>query len=121
LNPQPISDAIPRTKVVAQDAQNVINITDDPNPNASTFSNVITEQAPLPPQSPSPPQETIVPSQPTSLELMQLYILDPSENVKEPITLTTETLSQLATMSVPILVTLPLAKSLQQQIPSLTP
>jgi hypothetical protein len=69
---------------------------------------------------PPPPQETIVPSRPTSPEPMQLDIPDPSENVEEPITLTTETLSQPVTLSVPISVTLPLAESQQQEIPSVT-
>jgi hypothetical protein len=83
--------------------------------NATAYMTIITEQ------SPSPPQETIVPSQPTSPKPMQLDNPDPSENVEEPITLTTEALSQPIALSVPISVTLPSVESQQQEIPSLSP
>jgi hypothetical protein len=88
INPQPISMALPRTRETTHASQTVINITDDPEPDASAYMTLITEQAP------SPPQDTTIPSQPTSLEPMQLDIPEPSENVEEPTTLTTAALSQ---------------------------
>jgi len=61
----------------------MINITDDLELDTTTYTTIIIEQAPL------PPQNTIFPSQPTSPEPMQLDIPKPPENVLEHTTLTT--------------------------------
>ena len=58
----------------------MINITDDLELDTTTYTTIIIEQAPL------PPQNTIFPSQPTSPEPMQLDLPDPSKKVQEPTT-----------------------------------
>jgi hypothetical protein len=77
LNPQPISSVVPHTRAVARASQTVINITDDPEPDTTSYTTIITEQDPSPPQAPSPLQDTTIPSQPTSPEPMQLDLPRP--------------------------------------------
>jgi hypothetical protein len=75
LNPQPISSTIPRTRSMAR-ATHIIDIQDDPEPDTTPSTTIITEKPPSPPQPQSPPQETTIPSQTIDPEPMQL---DPPE------------------------------------------
>jgi hypothetical protein len=75
LNPQPISSTIPHTRAMARATQ-IIDIQDDPEPDTTPSTTIITEQPPSPPQPQSPPREITIPSQTTDPEPMQL---DPPE------------------------------------------
>jgi hypothetical protein len=76
LNPQPISSTIPRTRAMTRVAQMIIDIQDDPEPDTTPSTTIITEQPPSPPQPQSPPREITIPPQTTEPEPMQL---DPPE------------------------------------------
>jgi hypothetical protein len=92
---------LPCTGAAIHATHTVINITDELEPDSNVYTNLITEQAPL------PLQDTIVPSQPTSPKLMQRDIPYTSENMEEPITLIIVALSQPDALSISIPVTLP--------------
>jgi hypothetical protein len=101
LNPQPISMVVPRTRETYPAPQNLINIIDDLNKYATTYTIIITKKYSF------PPQDTTFPYQSTLSEPMQLDLPGPPENVPKHTTLTTEALSQSVSPSVPIQVTLP--------------
>jgi hypothetical protein len=82
LNPQPISSTVPRTRSVAR-ATHIIDIQDDPEPDTTPSTTIITEQPPSPPQPQSPPQETAIPSQTIDPEPMQLDPLEIPEQRPE--------------------------------------
>jgi hypothetical protein len=71
LNPQSISSTIPRTRAMTRVTQ-IIDIQDDPEPDTTPSTTIITEQPPSPPQPQSPPREITIPSQTTDPEPMQL-------------------------------------------------
>jgi hypothetical protein len=48
MNPQPISLTIPRTRVVTQASQIVIDIQDDPEPDTTAYTTIIIEKPPSP-------------------------------------------------------------------------
>jgi hypothetical protein len=50
LNPQPISSTIPRTRETTRMSQTMIDIQDDPKPDITASTTIITEQPPSPPQ-----------------------------------------------------------------------
>jgi hypothetical protein len=54
-NPQPISSTIPHTRAMNRATQMIIDIQDDPEPDTTPSTTIITEQPPSPPQPHSPP------------------------------------------------------------------
>jgi hypothetical protein len=69
LNPQPFSSTIPRTRSMAR-ATHIIDIQDDPEPDITPYTTIITEKPPSPPQPHFPPPETTIISQTIDLEPM---------------------------------------------------
>jgi hypothetical protein len=76
MNPQPILSTIPHTRATTQAAQTIIDIQDDPDPDTTASTTIITEQPPSPPQPQSPPQEMTI--QPQTIEPNPMQ-LDPPE------------------------------------------
>jgi hypothetical protein len=75
MNPQPISSTIPHTRATTRATQTMIDIEDDPEPDTTASTTIITEQPPSPLQPPLPLQKMTTQPHTTTPEPMQL---DPS-------------------------------------------
>jgi hypothetical protein len=117
LNPQPISSTIPHTRATTRVTQTIIDIQDDPEPDTTASTTIITEQPPSPPQPQSPPQEMTIQPQTTEPEPMQLDPPEPTRACTRTHWSDPEVLSQSIVPFVPIQDTLPLMETQIVPIP----